>query len=408
MKKRKSGIGRWLVCLLLLLCGLYLLRERLPDSEGASEHVQEIRQKIQERIREKNGPADYTEEEMVELLEQGHRENTCAYYYWQLEDSLELEYLRLLHSLQNMEPEFGLAVEEETMKLLVEMVFADHPELFFAEQSYNYSVYEDWVQIRPVYNCSPEERELRQQQVESTVQEALALLPEEMSGYDCIQALYTYVVNTVSYDLDATDNQNLYSSMVNRVSVCTGYAKELQYLLQRVGIQAVCVEGEVTGQGPHAWLIVNCEGEYYHVDPTYGDPSYQDTGMEERGEFPGALQVDYSYLCCDSAMILQERTLKRAELLPACESKTYLYYPQKGRFFTECSDAVLISFQESIDAGERYWDGQFADAASYQEMVRMTQDGAFADLILANHPDWESVSMHMSFRDDSRVVKLWY
>lgn len=408
MKREKSGCCFLFVCMLFLLPGIYLIKDRLPDSQTLVSQMEKTQKRIGQLFSKASGLKEVTEEEKAELLSKGQAENGCSYYYWLLDEQMRIEYMKILEGIQNMDEDIDLRVDEDSMKQVVKMVFADHPELFWLEQSYDYSMYDSWVQIHPRYTCSAAEREERAVLVENTVQEALQSIPEGASAYQCVKALYTYVVKTVDYDVNASDNQNLYSSMVNRVSVCSGYAKELQYLLQRRGIQALFVEGDVEEMGPHAWLIASVDGEFYHVDPTFGDPTFESESLANTDELPEMMQVEYAYLCCDNESILKTRTISTDLEVPECDSTAYLYYPLNNLYFDSYSEEVLISLQESIDCGYRCWEGQFADEYSYEEMISAMQDGVFADLVLVNHPDWESVQMNMSYRDQSLVVKLWY
>lgn len=408
MKKRNSGCCFLFVCLLFLLPGIFLLKDKLPDEETITAHKDNIQNRIEELFHKSSKPKELSDEERAEVLADGTAENGCSYYYWMLDEGLRVDYMTILNAFQSMEEDIDLLLDEDSMKQIVKMIHADHPEIFWVDQSYDYSLYDSWVQIHPRYTCSAEEKEVRVLQVEQTVEEGLSVLPENALAYEYIKALYTYVVDTVEYDLDASDNQNIYSSMVNRVSVCTGYAKELQYLLQRAGIQALLVEGEVEGRGPHAWLIAYCGGEYYHIDPTFGDPSYMEESLDNLESLPGELRVDYAYLCCDTESILRGRSISTELEVPYCESTALLYYPMHNLYFCEYDEEVLISLQESIDWGQQYWEGQFENEYAYEEMIAAMQDGTFANLILANNPDLESVRLNMSYRDDSLVVKMWY
>ena len=83
--------------------------------------------------------------------------------------------------------------------------------------------------------------------------------------------LYVYekIVDEVDYDESAPDNQNIYSIFVNRQSVCAGYSKATQYLLEQLGVFCTYVTGKTTEGGNHAWNLVKCNGDYYYVDTTW-------------------------------------------------------------------------------------------------------------------------------------------
>ena len=93
--------------------------------------------------------------------------------------------------------------------------------------------------------------------------------------------MYDPVVDEVDYDESAPDNQNIYSIFVNRQSVCAGYSKATQYLLEQLGVFRTYVTGKTTEGGNHAWNLVKCNGDYYYVDTTWGDPVFQQGRREK-------------------------------------------------------------------------------------------------------------------------------
>ena len=64
-------------------------------------------------------------------------------------------------------------------------------------------------------------------------------------------------------------NQSAYSAVVNHETVCAGYARAFQFLLQQYGIPCYLCVG-YAGE-PHAWNIVCLDGKYYNVDVTWDD-----------------------------------------------------------------------------------------------------------------------------------------
>lgn len=155
-----------------------------------------------------------------------------------------------------------------------------------------------YVVIEPNYLYEGEEKEQRNQEIESARTSCLSGISDLSDEYEKIKYIYTYLIDNVDYDLDAPDNQNIYSALVGKRSVCAGYAKSCQYLLQQLGIYCIYVTGQTTdpngGVADHAWNIVQCNGQYYYVDTTWGDPIF--LGEDNGYQIPNL--IAYDYLCC--------------------------------------------------------------------------------------------------------------
>jgi transglutaminase/protease-like cytokinesis protein 3 len=136
------------------------------------------------------------------------------------------------------------------------------------------------------------------------------------TGTDCERILYVYdyIVNNTEYDLSAPHNQDISSVFVNGVSVCAGYAKATQYLLQKLGISCTFVAGTATGAATdyHGWNLVFSDGNYSWLDPTFGDPIY------ENGQ-PYGIVVYEPFLVTDDVFFL-DHTADEKFPLPNCTS----------------------------------------------------------------------------------------
>ena len=72
--------------------------------------------------------------------------------------------------------------------------------------------------------------------------------------------------------MESEHDQNIARVFWKKQAVCAGYARAVQYLLERLGIPCIYVEGNTIGSSEgHAWNIVQIGGQYYYVDATNGD-----------------------------------------------------------------------------------------------------------------------------------------
>ena len=124
-----------------------------------------------------------------------------------------------------------------------------------------------------------------------------------------------YVVRNTEYQIDHVRNQNAAASLCYGIAQCSGYSKAVKYLLDYLDIPCIYVTGDADdgrgGSGPHAWNMVQLDGEYYHLDVTFMDGSNPD----ERG----ALRQVYLFYD-DSSMSKDHRWDRRK--YPACTDAT--------------------------------------------------------------------------------------
>ncbi|MCM1297055.1 MAG: InlB B-repeat-containing protein [Muribaculaceae bacterium] len=79
-----------------------------------------------------------------------------------------------------------------------------------------------------------------------------------------------------------------YGVLANRTAVCNGYALAYKLLLQEVGIECCMVTSTAMN---HAWNLIRLGGQYYQVDTTWDDPTW---------DLIGRVVHDYMF-CSDGA-----------------------------------------------------------------------------------------------------------
>jgi hypothetical protein len=92
---------------------------------------------------------------------------------------------------------------------------------------------------------------------------------EDKSDYEISKLIHDRLAAFMSYQSSEND-QTIYGALVEQEAVCAGYASAYQYLMQKLGYQCVRVIGYV-GDEHHAWCMAKLDGEWYHIDPTWGD-----------------------------------------------------------------------------------------------------------------------------------------
>lgn len=288
------------------------------------------------------------------------------FYYEQLNGSEQIVYRELLQGVREMEDCITIhAGRDEHPEKVYEYLLYDRPELFWCAGSSQMTVYEEYTLFYPEYTCMYEEREQRQSEIDAAVSDCMTGVDSAAGEYEKIRYVYEYLVNTVDYDENAPDNQNIYSALVGKSSVCAGYSRAAQYLLNNMGIECIYVVGTAQGQEAHAWNIVNCGGKYYQMDVTFGDPVFLSS---ESGEnLPGNI-IYYDYLCCTDEEIMADHMPTDEIVYPVCESDDLNYYRMNGMFYDSYDPQILLGdMNESIYEGQEMFVCKFSSPEIYQK-----------------------------------------
>ncbi len=194
-------------------------------------------------------------------------------YYAMLEAPLQNLYRQIYANASQLNASFTPVedVDLERLKRVFEAVYNDHPELFWLETGFSCKYLEDGtcVEITLKYNETAKDlaaaREIFVGQAEKILSGARAL----GSDYQREKYVHDALAEKVEYDLAGMMNQSAYSGLVTARTVCAGYSRAFQYLLQQLGIPCYYCTGSA-GEN-HAWNIVCLNGEYYNADVTWDD-----------------------------------------------------------------------------------------------------------------------------------------
>lgn len=343
-------------------------REESRSVEGYA--VEEQRIQMNEDAAPAKEQEGLTEEK--KLLLQG--EQADSYAYQQLTESEQAVYIEILWSLLEFQENVTLStLEQEEISRIFQCVLNDHPEIFYVE-GYTYTKYTLGELLKKItftgtYRAEREEIAERQARIDDYVSRCLSGLPADADEYETVKYIYEYLIDHTEYDADSADNQNICSVFLDGRSVCQGYAKATQYLLEQAGIRATLVLGNVSSGEGHAWNLVRIDGEWYYVDTTWGDASYQVKGSTESYPEEKIPHINYDYLCVTTSQLIKTHVIDNVVELPPCTSMEANYYVREGLYFTSLDDEQLQHiFQEGYEKGNPYITFKCASEEIYRKM----------------------------------------
>ncbi len=391
----------------LMVTGL-LAATLLLNGCSYEEHDREVRDYLQlnneEQVLLKDEDSGTVSARALENVEQApaeavdglKEEQTQAFHYNRLSEPEQKLYGEILYILQEHLEDIQISTTDSGE---VEMVFLcvlnDHPEIFYVEgyTLTRYALGEElkMMTLSGTYSMTPETIEAKKQLIDSYVNQCFVSLPTgEGSQYAIARYVYEYLIENTEYDAGAPDNQNICSVFITHRSVCQGYAKATQYLLQKAGIEATLIMGTVQNGEGHAWNLVKLDGENYFMDTTWGDASYQMTegSVQNAGSLP---PINYDYLCVTTGQLSKTHTIEEVVPVPVCTAMTDNYYVREGLYFTEFSkDRIADVFARAYERQSSYVTLKCSSREVYEEIRRflIEEQGIFEFL----NPDTGTVS----------------
>ena len=246
------------------------------------------------------------------------------------------------------------------------------------------------------------------------------LITSGMSDYEVVKTLHDYLVTHCDYDYRVDIGNMPFIShqaegaLLKGTAVCSGYAKAYEAMLDAAGIPNETITGYAGGY--HAWNLVQVDGQWYHVDTTWDDPTTQ-----------GGDYIRYTYFL-KSDKVMASRSHRDWENVHACTSTKY-----DEDLLGSTDQAMADERQERVDAilaacasalkGVPTWtqaelqaltDQQLSDAlyftidlsdAGFDSNTLSKYSREVADAIIDQHPEFaygtfDSREMSLKFRRD--------
>lgn len=310
----------------------------------------------------------------VAQSEEGHQE----YYFKQLTEEEQRVYRELLKGIRAREKEFYLTIsDDDSIDRSYHAVLKDHPEIFWVhnrEKIYKTTYSDsDYCVFTPGYTYTDSEIDEIQTAMEQSFQEVRALIPEDAGDYEKVRIVYTYVIDHTKYQT-GEDDQSIAGVFWKKSAVCAGYTGAVQYLLERLDIPCIYVDGSTKGSTEgHAWDIVKIGQEYYYVDATNGDqPDFLNGDAAQLEEHK---TIIYDYLCPFPEEYEKTYTPSEELTVPACTAKDLDFYVLNQGYFEDYSWQDIYDYcKMRLDNGAAVVRFKFGSQEAFSEACQELLD----------------------------------
>ena len=303
-------------------------------------------------------------------------------------------YNTVLEAINSFETEvnsFDATVTDAQIQKIVDYIQRDHPEIFWFQHGATFFFDSNTHIVEKLnikYCMNKEESERRQKKIDLATKSFLTSVNDSMSDYEVTLHIYENIIQLVDYDTIGLERQkkenistdtpddlrSIYGVFVNKKAVCSGYAKAMQYLLNMCGIECTYVTSDT-----HAWNLVKLEGDYYHLDVTWGD------GSDTKKEKVQVGAINYDCFCITTAELerLESHTPEKSFPIPVCTATKCNYHRRHGLYFEAYDfDRVRAIVCESVKLNKLDVSFKFGSEKAYNEAKRhLIDDGKFRDAV---------------------------
>ncbi len=309
-------------------------------------------------------------------------------YYAMLSEKGQHLYRQIYANAGELYPAFA-PVETVTageLKNIFAAVYNDHPELFWMETAYAGKFIRNGVcvEIDLKFNRTAQDIQNAQALFDENAGQFLSAAQNFAGDYEKEKFVHDALIGKTSYQLGAEMNQSAYSALVNGQTVCAGYARAFQYLMQQLGVPCYYCTG-YAGEN-HAWNIILLDDGYYNVDTTWDD-----TG-EGTYDYFNKTDADYA-----DSHLRQDMSV----YLPSCDGQAYRGLEPESSSLRSLEEAGMTEEQVITDMP-----GYYADC--YEQIV---QNGAGSytfynviegeDLFLAWYRDYQTENYRQAYMRDA-------
>jgi hypothetical protein len=178
--------------------------------------------------------------------------------------------------LLNQEQTFSLSITNSSqlkqLDALIKAALKSNDYIHYIVDGYSYSAKQTGTSgIYATFTISYLENKTQTSYVTTQVKKILNdIIKPAMNDFQKEKAIHDYIVSHIAYDTSLV-NYSAYAALTKGKTVCQGFSLLAYRMLDEAGITNQIVEGYAGGK-PHAWNLVQIEGNWFQLDTTWDDP----------------------------------------------------------------------------------------------------------------------------------------
>lgn len=282
--------------------------------------------------------------------------NVTYYYRSCLTAACQRAYDAVVAGIRAHQPSISIegCTEDEVLQILRAIMY-DRPDLFwYCEARYTGDT------VEPVYGATAQQTAVLQSRIDAAVAQYLEGIDDTMSAYDVALRLHLKMIASVDYDTIALNKEEaeggpkegqidylrtICGVFLEGKAVCGGYARAMQYLLQKCGIESAEALGYIRQENgtrgeAHGWNLVKMDGDYYYLDTTWDDSSNTIQTVKNHDA-----ALNYFGITSDELFRTRDLSLSPCEL-PPCTATRCNYFYHNGlvleRYDVEAVQALAV------------------------------------------------------------------
>ena len=179
--------------------------------------------------------------------------------------------------------------------------------------------------------------------------------------YEKILTVHDWICSNVSYDYENLNDSSYllkhsaYAALMNRTSVCQGYANLFYRMMLELGIDCRYISGmsdNGSSVGRHGWNIVRIDGKYYNIDCTWDSQSwgvYWKYFLDNTSVFTGSHFPEASSVCDPTTPeFAAAYPMGEGRYDPDAEQNTHTHIPAAEKTGVEIATCITRGYTGNI------------------------------------------------------------